>query len=272
MHPLVPWAQSLGVALLGFAGAAAGVWLSNKKWWLIGLVPAAVLLVTIGAAKWFPQLEIQRPFSLLMGGRIAYALFAPLLAMVLVTPTMRLKKKRLRYLSSAFLGFVCVQYSLLPFLMPALVWSHVASLRTEIDRDGVCLQTTPYTCGPASSVTALRKIGIDAKESELGLAMYTSPALGTPGDVVSDVLQNRYASQGLRCSYRHFDSVDEMRGTLPVVAIVRYGFMCDHYVAVLEVSDAAVTVGDPLIGKVRYSRHDFEQKWRAMGVALRRST
>jgi len=46
--------------------------------------------------------------------------------------------------------------------------------------------------------------------------------------------------------------------------------MLDHYVTVLEVSDDGVTVGDPLLGLTKLSRAEFEDKWRFVGVVLKR--
>ena len=45
----------------------------------------------------------------------------------------------------------------------------------------------------------------------------------------------------------------------------------DHYVAVLDVDDQCVTVGDPLNGKRTMTVAVFARQWRFVGVALRRS-
>ena len=48
--------------------------------------------------------------------------------------------------------------------------------------------------------------------------------------------------------------------------------MLDHYVTVLEVTDHHVVVGDPVKGKLAFALEEFEQKWRFVGVALRRDS
>jgi hypothetical protein len=50
---------------------------------------------------------------------------------------------------------VVVWFSVLPFLAPALVKGHLANLKTMVDSNGICFQTTDYTCGPAAAVTRL---------------------------------------------------------------------------------------------------------------------
>jgi predicted double-glycine peptidase len=184
---------------------------------------------------------------------------------------MRLRPPRQRVLVGAFFAIVAANYSVMPFLWPALVRPRLARLEAKVDADGVCRQTTPYTCGPAAAVTALRELGIDATESDLALAMYTSPALGTPSDVLATALQDRYADQGLTCEYRWFDSLDDLPRGTPVLAVVKFSFMVDHFVTVLESKNDRVVVGDPAAGRVTYTRQQFERRWRSKGVVLRRT-
>jgi predicted double-glycine peptidase len=205
-----------------------------------------------------------------MQGRTEFALLGPAAAVALVPPTMRLRLPRQRALVGAFFAIVAGYYSVMPFLWPALSRPRLARLETKIDRDGVCRQTTAYTCGPAASVTALRQVGIDATESDLALAMYTSPALGTPADVLATALQDRYASDGLSCEYRWFDSVDDLPRGRPVLAVVKFSFMVDHFVTVLDVKKDRIVVADPAAGRLTYTREEFERRWRFKGVVLRR--
>jgi predicted double-glycine peptidase len=158
----------------------------------------------------------------------------------------------------------------MPFLWPALARPRLARLKTQMDSGDVCRQTTPYTCGPAASVTALRRLGIQADESDLALCMYTSPALGTPSDVLAATLQERYAPLGVTCEYRGFDSVDALPRDTPVIAVVKFSFIVDHYVTVLDVQKDRVVVGDPAAGLLTYTREQFERRWRFRGVVLRR--
>ena len=51
---------------------------------------------------------------------------------------------------------------------------------------------------------------------------------------------------------------------------MKYSLFVDHYVAVLEVTDTQVVVGDPLEGLQRLSYDEFLKKWRYEGVVLKR--
>jgi len=48
--------------------------------------------------------------------------------------------------------------------------------------------------------------------------------------------------------------------------------MTDHCIAVLEVSDEAITVADPASGKRLLSYKQFEEIWRFSGIVLKRDS
>jgi predicted double-glycine peptidase len=48
--------------------------------------------------------------------------------------------------------------------------------------------------------------------------------------------------------------------------------MVDHYVTVLEITDSEVIVGDPLDGLDKMSYDEFQEKWRFVGIILKRKS
>jgi hypothetical protein len=190
--------------------------------------------------------------------------------MILTTPLLKLPKRRDRIAVSVLMACVVAMTSVWPFLAPAFNRNYLANLQTRMGTDGVCLQNTDYTCGPASAVTALRKLGFRADEGEIAFLAHTSSATGTPPDILAQVLQKRYANEGLVCQYRAFKSMAELRHSGLTLAVIKFGFMVDHYVTVLEVNDQEITVGDPLNGLTKLSAADFKNDWRFVGVVLRR--
>jgi ABC-type bacteriocin/lantibiotic exporter with double-glycine peptidase domain len=48
--------------------------------------------------------------------------------------------------------------------------------------------------------------------------------------------------------------------------------MFEHYVTVLEVTDSQVIVGDPLDGLDKLSYDEFQDKWRFIGITLKRKS
>ena len=56
------------------------------------------------------------------------------------------------------------------------------------------------------------------------------------------------------------------------VALVKYRLMVDHYVAVLDVTDDTITLGDPLTGSRELSHDEFRAIWRRLALVLTRAT
>jgi len=57
---------------------------------------------------------------------------------------------------------------------------------------------------------------------------------------------------------------------LAVLAVIKYNLLLDHYVAILEVTDDTITLGDPLNGLTKMSPAEFAAEWRFEGVVLQR--
>jgi hypothetical protein len=218
-----------------------------------------------------PSLSFVPPISWMMIGRTKFAIIGLVTEMLLTTPLSRLPGRRERISVQLLMVTVVCTKSLWPFLAPAFNQTQLRQLKTVIDADGVCVQGTPFNCGPAAAVTALRKLGFPAEEGELAILAHTTSATGTPADDLAIALQRRYGNDGLVAEYRQFANVAELRKAGLVIAVIKFGFLIDHYVAVLEVTDKLVIVGDPATGRRQYTHREFKEIWRHLGVALRRN-
>ena len=159
---------------------------------------------------------------------------------------------------------------ILPFLVPFFLIGKFEALTTVVDNAGVCIQTTRYTCGPAAAVTALRQLNIQADEGQIAILAYSTPFWGTNGDLLAHAIQKRYESEGILCQYRRFDSVSQLKGNCPAIAVVKFAPLIDHYVTILEVTDNSVHIGDPLEGRQIFTSARFEEKWRFIGILVKR--
>ncbi len=270
VSPIVrAWIETVGVAGFAAVGVAAGRWCSTwrKPWWLTGYVVSLLLMVVIAAARWFPRLELSPPFAWVMADRLEFALLAPIVALLLTTPLSRLPRRRARVLLAVLMVACIAAFSVLPFLLPAFNYRHLAGLKTQVDAEGVCIQGNGYTCGPAAAVTALREIGVKAEEGTLAIAAHTTRAAGTPSDSLCSAIRREY---GIDCRQVYFRTIDDLRGKEPVIAVVKYALLIDHYVTVLEVTDSTVVVGDPLVGRGELTYEEFAQRWRKHGIVLDR--
>lgn len=269
-----PYLAAIGAGLI----AATGAWLGHlcsrlrKPYWLAGYVlPLLVILVCALAAQ-NAAIALAPPLSWLALGRRKFAVAGFAAAMVLTTPLSRLPRKRDRFVVALLTVVIVVTGSVWPFLAPAFARHQFELLQTRIDADGVCRQTTDYTCGPASAVTALRKLGLPAEEGKIALLSGTSAGTGTCPDILAAALQDFYGRDGLIAEYRAFHDIADLKKAGLTLAVVKFSFLVDHYVTVLEVTDSGVVVGDPLAGRDVLSYNEFKQRWRYTGVVLRRTS
>ncbi len=260
--------ETLGVILLALFGCAAGVYCSKLPggWWTIGYFGPFLMVALVAIPRWWPRVEIFPPFCWLLANRNEFALMAFVSATLLTTPLSRLPQSRERLAVVAFMVFFIGLSSVSPFLLPGLQYRYFSNLKTTVDGNGGCKQSNDYSCGPAADVTALRAIGVAAEEGELAIEAKTTALFGTAPDLVCGAIRQRY---GIPCTLEHRDNLSEMAGHEPWIAIVRYNFNVDPYVAVLGVRDSEITVGIPLLGRRHYTPDQFLPKWRKSAILFK---
>jgi predicted double-glycine peptidase len=265
------WFEIAGVITAAFLGGFAGRLFSrlkNPHWgwgYCLPLMLAFLLLLITYAG-----LNASNPFfAWISSGRLRFVLIALSVTMGAMTLIGRLTNRFQKALLFVVMIGVVAWGALMPFAMPLIIKKNLAQLPTLIDADNVCFQSTPYTCGPAAAVTALGQLGIRAHEGELAILSHTSPIIGTmPWDLYK-AIEDRYAADGVDCRFRHFDSISQLREAGVTLAVVRDAFLLDHCVAVIEVGENTVTIGDPVLGKTLMTHKDFQNIWRFYGIALK---
>lgn len=259
--------ETFGVVLVAAAGVGVGRWCSKRGraiWWAGYAVPL-ILALALGVPRWVPQIEWVPPFSWIMADRTEFVAMALACTVLLTVPLPRLKHRRERVLVAIFMAGFVGRYCALPFFLPAWHHGELASLETKVDDEGICRQGPGYTCGPAAAVTALRRLGVEADEGPLAIAAHTNWAGGTPTDSLCTAIEARY---GQACHPAYFNSVADLRGREPAIAVIKFGFMVDHYVTVLAVGDDEVVIGDPLHGRESMTHEDFLDQWRRIAIVF----
>ena len=263
----------IGVLFVVASGFSLGAWFSRVRGggWAIGYGLALMLAILYWAGITYPTIAHNPMVSWFLMGRTKFAavgFIAPLLLLPLLP---RLKHRAERAVVVVFLVLVTSIHSVWPFVACDLNRATLAKLETRIDGEGVCLQNTEYTCGPASAVTVLRRLGIKgAEEGSIAIASHSSSVTGTPPDMLASALITLFGNQGVCCDYRGFADLAELKACGLTVAVMRFNFMVDHYVAVLKITDSEVVVGDPLNGIVKCSPLEFTKRWRMQGVVVSR--
>jgi predicted double-glycine peptidase len=269
-----PWLETLCVILV----ALGGIWLGKKAsrlpspLWIYTLGLPICLLSLLIVASSTSLLDLTRPLFFITAGRTKYVILSFAITFGLITPLSRLPYKVERAAVWVLMLLFVTGFSVLPFLVPALISDNLAGIETRVDADGICYQSTSYTCGPAAAVTALRKLGFPAQEGEIAVLARTNPLTGTLLWTLYSALKQRYADQGLQCRFRTFDSIAQLRNAGITLVSVREATLLDHCVAVLAVSDTLVTIADPATGIEVLSHGQFERKWHSCGIVVGRNT
>jgi hypothetical protein len=266
------WLAAAVSLVCALVGMLLGKWFSGlrRPYWTIGFVLPLVLTFVYALTFPFPGIMFRPPLSWMMMGIKKFASLGFIAAMLLTTPLSRVPGARGRLLIALLIGVSVFYLSVWPFIAPMLDRGQLSRLHTTFDQNGICLQGTGYTCGPAAAVTALRKLHLPAEEGQIGIISCTSDLEGTPPDMLAEGLKKEYVKDGLQVQCRVFNTVGELKHAGLTLAIIKYGFLEDHWVTVLDVTDTEVVVGDPLSGLTRLTYEDFSKRWRFIGVVLQR--
>ena len=268
------WLETLGVIFAAILGVFFGKMFSRlgQPYWLCGYFLPLLLIAVFVMTRYSAALGFLPPFSWVADGRARFIILSLLITMGLTTPLSRLPHRYEKFIVSGLMVVFIASFSFSFLIVPALLKNHLSNLKTRVDSNGICYQSRDYTCGPAAAVTALRRLGLQAQEGEIAVLSHTSPLTGTLPHRLYAALQNQYGDEGLKCRYRHFDSILQLKDAGITLAVIKNAFLLDHCVAVLEVSDRMVLIADPVLGERRISHEQFERTWRFCGIVLKRDS
>ncbi len=265
-----PWSQAacvVGVAVCGVLLARA-LYSRSKAWWLGYALPLVLLaLLTIGRLSWITTAAVLHRIAV---SQWRYPLLALAISLGLWTCVPRLRFVWQRRLLIGMIGAFVLWFCVVPFVTAAVLASDLSRLANRFDAHGICRQSRSYTCGPAAAVTALRVLGLPADEGRLARLSRSTPFSGTLPQTLAHVLQTYYEDQGLQCRYEPVATIDQLEDDAVALAILNEGLLADHCVAVLDVTDDVVVLGDPAADWRTIDRAHFTRLWRGWAIRLRR--
>ena len=133
-------------------------------------------------------------------------------------------------------------------------------------RDGVVIQTEPYTCVPAAVATVLRRWGVEATEGEVAYRLRTA-FQGTHPARIPRTVRVLGQEHGLRARILS-TTLDELARLDRPAILLGWSGSIRHAVALLELDDTHIAIGDPLSGAARLPRQEFERHFRWSGLAV----
>jgi hypothetical protein len=147
-----------------------------------------------------------------------------------------------------------------PYVKPLLVPLPSTAIHDQWD-GSACLQSTPSTCGPASTATILSSLGCPASEKEVARKAFTYA-----GGTEAWYLARYVRSQGLKA---RFDFRPELPADLKLPAMIGVklgGF--GHFIPVLSREGDILTIADPLHGMETISLADLKKRCQPTGFHL----
>lgn len=172
------------------------------------------------------------------------------------------KQRRL----SVWLVLMCTIYFVRNGLW--MVCPPVPDLGTVNLQNGVCLQSTNYTCVAASLVTLLRAYGVPATETEMARLSRTEINYGTTDTRAVHALEEKLARRDVEIRYETMDYDRLRQADKPCLVSTKFSYFISHMVPVLEADENRVVLGDPLTGRRTLSVADFKEIWSDRGIYL----
>ncbi len=168
---------------------------------------------------------------------------------------------------AAFLILLVLVFAVGAWMAGRRLWPRdFPDLTTRIE-NGVCLQSREETCVAAALVTLLRELGRPAEEADMARLSFTVPGVGSSALRACRALQVVFAGTGR--------SVTVVRpgpyGPFPTPCLmpISYGPMSEHMTVLLGLDGDGFLVGDPLAGRMRWTRDRFERRWCGYLIAVR---
>jgi hypothetical protein len=226
---------------------------------LIAATPAVLFasnyLLCIPCGTWFFL------FHALPGAEITAGCVTGVLGIMFAYAKLRPARLNAPVLSVASL--VAFGLVLVPFAKQLLFGLDYGSL-ADRTQDGVCLQTSKFTCVPASATTLMRVQGWQASEKDLAREAGTT-SRGTEIWYLMRALRKR----GYEVQFRQVRTIEA--APVPSIIGVHVGDV-GHVVVLLDKDRTGATVGEPLCGRHHYTWPVLMRHYRPDGncITIRR--
>jgi uncharacterized protein len=260
------------IIVLFCAAVILGVFLgrlSGHKW-ISGFCAGMLLLLAVNLPKFIPSLINARFFQLILGNGID-AMLIGIAGIISVVPCLpKLSGQRTKYLVVGFLCISLIRTSILPATCSYLNRDELTALSPQVDKDGVYLQTTRYTCGPAAMATVLNAFGINDSEGDIALATGCNSYSGTRSLDLVKYVNSKYGAQ-LEAEYKYVNGMESLKKMDGIfIAEVRASAFTDHFVAIMDINENSLTLADPSFGQIEAKTDSFLKEWRHKVIVVRK--
>lgn len=145
-------------------------------------------------------------------------------------------------------------------LVMALTAGGSPPLQGRVRADGLCLQTSGYTCGAAAAAMYLDRLGVPATEAEMA-ALCVTRRDGTTDAGIARGLRRKLPGRDVRVTAPRYEDLQA-----PALVSILLPGRIGHAVLVEEATPEGVRLADPGCGRWRTSRADFEARWQGSAI------
>jgi hypothetical protein len=135
-----------------------------------------------------------------------------------------------------------------------------------VNAEGICLQTTGYSCGPASAATLLHHYGVQATEDEMAqLCVTRGGGVRSAGTSDAGILRGLRHKLGYRGrAVISTPACDQI--PVPALVAIQLNPQVGHCILVSKVERDEVKVIDPMFGRGSMVRGQFERMWQKAAI------
>jgi len=262
------WMETVGVAAIAFGGLWTGVLFSRRGktagLWVCALAVAVTFL--LGALRWSSGSSDGILFAL-AGGRVKFVILSFVIPMGLAAVRPYLPYRAERWAVVCLTGAAMALFGVIPCVGTAMAATRLADAGSYFDADGVCRQSTSFTCGPAAAATALRRLGVDVSEGRLAALSRSCPFIGT---AEYDLYWGIQAATDGRVTCRHVRGsvLPELADGEVMLVMMPQSRVMNHCVAVVAMTETAVVVADPSEGLLMMPREYLEEHWTGSAIVM----
>lgn len=141
-------------------------------------------------------------------------------------------------------------------------------IHSEIMSDGICFQSTSYTCGAASLVAFLQTYDVEATEIEMAKLSRTRPNMGASTLGIYYALQHKLENTWLDPKIKNISFEELKQLNKPSIITTKLTFLVDHVIVVLGYENGKFNVIDSLSGKYSISERELQEKWRGVVIYI----
>ncbi len=265
------WIECIGVTGLAFLGLLAGAGISriNKNTGLAACLISVISIFLLAGLCRMPHCLDNHLLFALAAGRAKLIVLSFIVPLGLAAAMPYLLFRWEQWIVIVLIGLVIYAFGVFPFLGTAIAAGKFEGIPSQFDADGICRQSTSFTCGPAAATTALRRLGITASESQLAILGRSCPFIGTTD---FDLFESIVTAGGgeIHCKYYPSQAELKLDQNQVLLAILPQTSFINHCVAILEVTDVAVVFADPAEGMITLPKTRFESLWAGKGILISR--